>query len=32
MGQKTIKELKGKIVFKHETETVWHTGNEGGPV
>lgn len=31
MGQ-ILKQVKGKIVFKHETETVWHTGNEGGPV
>lgn len=30
MGQ--IKELKGKIVFKHQTEAEWHTSNNGGPV
>jgi hypothetical protein len=32
MGQKITKELKGKIVFKHETEADWHTSNNGGPV
>lgn len=31
MGQ-IEKQLKGKIVFKHETEAVWHTSNNGGPV
>lgn len=30
MGQ--IKEIKGKIVFKHQTEAEWHTSNNGGPV
>lgn len=31
MGQ-IEKQLKGKVVFKHETEAVWHTSNNGGPV
>jgi hypothetical protein len=31
MGQIT-KQIKGKIVFKHETEADWHTSNNGGPV
>ena len=31
MGQ-IEKQIKGKIVFKHETEAVWHTSNNGGPV
>lgn len=32
MGQEIKKQIKGIIVFKHETEAVWHTGNNGGPV
>ena len=31
MGQ-IEKQFKGKVVFKHETEAVWHTSNNGGPV
>lgn len=32
MGEQIKKIIKSKVVFKHETEAVWHTSNNGGPV